>query len=198
MKLDTIPIFLNYLASMITFKDGVLRNTGILATPLTFSIYTLGDELMAGAEFKKVALLLIIQVCMGIIFLIMSTVDLITGIQATLHENAMKDKPEKVGIVIKSKKLWSTFWKCFGILMLTLMLTVLSVIAELMDADVVLWFTTWSLIGFWFMATLFEFYSIGENLARKNNGKKPGIFNFFDRVLDALQQKAIDKINDKL
>ena len=45
------------------------------------------------------------------------------------------------------------------------------------------------------MACGFEFYSIGENLAKRGGGKKPPIFGFVDKILDAVQRKAISKID---
>ncbi len=194
-----IPIIFSYLVKILTIKEGTFKVVGILtAAPTTFGLYKYIEIMLDGADLKKIFITITIEIGMLIIFGIFSTIDMAIGIQASLHENALQPEPLPANVVIKSSKLWSTFWKFFGVVVLTIMLTFLAIIAIALEASVTTWIIMWALIGFWFMACCYEFYSMGENIARKNNGKKPRVFEFFDKVLEALQQKAIDKINDKL
>lgn len=195
----TIPIIFSYLMKILTIKEGTFKVIGLIsAAPTTFGIYKYIEIMLNGADMKKILITLTIEIVMLLIFGLFSTIDMVMGIQASLFENAMSESPLPANQVIKSNKLWSTFWKCFGVIVLTAMLTFLAIVAIMLEADITTWIIMWALIGFWFMACCYEFYSMGENIARKNSGKKPKVFEFFDKVLDALQQKAIDKINDKL
>lgn len=197
--MSLVPIFLTYLSKVVVVKNGVFKIIGLtIAAPASYGVYKYIDIVFNGADMKKILVTLTIEIGMLLIFSIFSTIDMAIGIQASLYENAKIENPLPANQVIKSSKLWSTFWKCFGVVALTILLTFLAIIAILLEAEVVTWFTIWALLGFWFMACSYEFYSMGENLARKNNGKKPRVYEFFDKVLEALQQKAIDKINDKL
>lgn len=194
-----IPIFLKYINKIIYIKEGAFKMLGILAAaPPTFGLYKYFDIIFSGADVKKIYITLGIQVGMLLIFGLFSSIDMVIGIQASLQENATGENPLPANKVIKSNKLWSTFWKSFGVIVLTAMLTFIAIISIALEATVTTWITMWALMGFWFMACCYEFYSIGENIGRRNEGKKPRVFQFFDKVLEALQQKAIDKINDKL
>ena len=144
---------------------------------------------------RDILLTIFIEGIFLFLFSTFSFIDLITGIQASFFYISQKKYPLPSNRVIRSSKLWRTFWKSFGVVMLTLMLTFLSIISILMKSSYTNWAFTWALITFWIMTCSFEFYSIGENLAKRNNGEKPKIFGFFDKILDAIQRKAIKSID---
>ena len=178
---------------MLSLKKGSLALSAMsISTCFTYYL----SILFKGVEIRSIVLSIFIEGVFLFIFMIFTSIDFVTGIQAAFHINAMKEAPLKSDKVIKSSKLWRTFWKSFGIIMLTVMLTFLAMISTIMTSAYAHWVFIWSLIAFWIMACGFEFYSIGENLAKRNNGIKPRIFGFTDNVLDAIQRKTIDKIDD--
>ena len=199
MLKSTIPVFLIYLNKLLYVKQGTFKLMGLIsAAPTSYGLYKYITVVFAGADLKKIYITLLVEAVMFLIFAAFSTIDMFIGIQASLHENAVLAEPLPANQVIKSNKLWSTFWKFFGITVLTILISFVAIISIALEAGIITWVMIWALIGFWFMACAYEFYSVGENIARRNNGVKPRVFQFFDKVLDALQQKAIDKINDKL
>jgi len=96
---------------------------------------------------------------------------------------------------VKSYKLWRTLWKILGVLLLTTMITLIVIFAEIIQSPYAYWFGIWSEVGIWALAAGFEFHSIGENI-EKRCGTKPEIFEFWDKVLTMLQKKALKKIDD--
>ena len=199
-----------FVIKAITFKKGTLA---LLSSSIAFLVtallqnfatdhitvqglltYLIKDE----QDVKHITLSTIIQTGFVFWFLLLTIGDLITGIQASFYVNKMSDKPQAANQVVKSYKLWRTFWKTFGVIVITSMLTFLLYFTIIADFDTLYWTAIWSLITFWLMSCGFEFYSIGENLARMNNGKKPKIFLFIDRVLNAIQNKIIKKIDDTI
>jgi len=204
-----LSIAFNFIIKMITFKKGSLL---LLSSLVSFCVtYTLSittgsstgtinasviQTILKGVELRDIILTVIIESMFVTFFIIFTTIDLITGIQNALYFNSIKEEPLILREVIESNKLWRTFWKSFGVSILTLMLTGLAIFMLLINSYTPYWVILWSLICFWLMACGFEFYSIGENLEKRNEGKKPPIFGFVDKVLEALQKKAISRIDN--
>lgn len=185
----------NFLLKIIAFKKGSLT---LSSTFLSTGVIYYLSLLFKGIEIKDMILTVLVESIFLLLFLVFTSIDFITGIQASFYLNMKRSKPLPARQVIKSSKLWRTFWKSFGVIMLTLMLTFLSLISSLMQGVYIHWLFMWSLIGFWIMACGFEFYSIGENLAKRNHGSKPRIFGFVDKILDAIQRRAINNIDGVL
>ncbi len=178
---------------MIALKQGSLALTSAVAsTGLIYYLKVLFNDVVA----KDVIASLFIQIGFITFFLILTTIDFITGLQASLHLNKAKTTPLKSSEVIKSHKLWRTFWKASGVIIVTSILSFTSIISAILKSDIAYWTITWAMICFSIMACGYEFYSIGENLGKRNENKKPSIFNFVDKILNAIQNKAIKKIDD--
>ena len=118
--------------------------------------------------------------------------DLFTGLQKAKYLNTISVRPQKN--FIKSYKLYRTLWKVLGVLLLNTMITTLCLFTEIIDGEYSYYFTLWSLVTVWLMASGFEFHSIGENI-EKRTGSKPEIFGFMDKILDAIQRLVLRKID---
>lgn len=205
-----LSIAFNFILQMITFKKGaLLLLSASISCVFTYSLSILTSTpadsiqassivqtLLKGVDLRDVILTTTVEIMFFSFFMIFTTIDLVTGIQNALYFNNIEEQPLPLKEVIQSNKLWRTFWKSFGVSVLTLMLTGLAIFMLLVNSYTPYWILLWSLICFWLMACGFEFYSIGENLAKRNKGSKPPIFGFVDKVLEALQRKAISKIDD--
>jgi hypothetical protein len=206
-----LKIAATFILKIFTFKKGalaLLSSIGALfvtfflqvqvnkTSPTLFDYDSVLNLLLKGAEVRDILLMILIQGGFCFFFTIFTTTDLITGIQNALYFNSIETTPLTPKDVIQSHKLWRTFWKSFGVVTLTMMLTFLAIFAVLSKSTALYWVMIWSLITFWTMACGFEFYSIGENLAKRNNGNKPPIFGFVDKILEAVQRKAISKIDN--
>lgn len=202
-----LAVALNFIIKILTFKKGaLLLLSSIISCAVTFTLKLLVNStvyppqnesviqtILKGVEMRDVILTVIIEIMFFSFFMIFTTIDLITGIQNALYNNSVKETPLAPRDVIESNKLWRTFWKSFGVSMLTFMLTGLAIFMLLVKSYTPYWIMLWSLICFWLMACGFEFYSIGENLTKQ--GKKPPIFGFIDKILEALQRRIISKID---
>lgn len=205
-----LTIAFDAVVKLFTFKKGALAmfsalfssiitlslNYKVSASKSTYVLNSYLDILFEGVNLKDVFLLLTVEAGYIFFFISFTMVDMFTGIQNALYFNSRSKEPLPVGRVIESNKLWRTFWKSFGIMILTFMLTFMTLFAILSHHDTLYWIFLWSLICFWTMACGFEFYSIGENLAKRNNNEKYPIFGFIDNVLEAIQRRVIKKIDD--
>lgn len=187
-----IKTALGFIIKLFTFKKGSLF---LLSGFSSFGLSYYVGVLFKDVETRDVLVTMVIEISLLLMFMLFTTTDLITGLQTAFYLNSVSKSPIPKELVVKSSKLWRTFWKGFGVVMFTGMLTLFAIIALLLKSEYVYWAAIWSLLTFWLMACGFEFYSIGENLAKRGGGKKPPIFGFVDKILDAVQRKAISKID---
>ena len=126
------------------------------------------------------------------LFVLFTSVDMVTGIYAAKKVNARRNNPQPK--VIQSFKMWRTGWKFFSVTMVTVALTFLALIAELANSGwmytAFLWVTVW----FWVIVIGFEWKSIGENIERAS-GDKPAIFKFWDKLLSILQTAGFKRVS---
>ena len=190
-----IKTALGFIIKLFTFKKGSLFFlSGFFSAGLSYYVGILFRDIGT----RDVLVTMVIEMSLLMMFMLFTTTDLITGIQTSFYLNSISKYPIPKELVIKSSKLWRTFWKGFGVVMFTGMLTLFAIIALLLKSEYVYWAAIWSLLTFWLMACGFEFYSIGENLAKRSGGVKPPIFGFVDKILDAVQRNAISKIDSSL
>ena len=187
-----IKTALGFIIKLFTFKKGSLF---LLSSFLSFGLSYYVGILFKDIETRDVLVTMVIEISLLLMFMLFTITDLITGLQTAFYLNSVSKSPIPKELVVKSSKLWRTFWKGFGVVMFTGMLTLFAIIALLLKSEYVYWAAIWSLLTFWLMACGFEFYSIGENLAKRGGSKKPPIFGFVDKILDAVQRKAISKID---
>ena len=81
-----------------------------------------------------------------------------------------------------------------GVLLLTTLVALLVLFTEIIKSSYAYNFTIWALVVIWVLASLFEFHSVGKNI-EKRTGSKPEIFGFMDKILDAIQRRALRKID---
>jgi len=154
------------------------------------------ERLNSEFELQKIVLSFFIWIGFTFIFSCFSFGDLITGIQAVLYENKESENPKPFKEVVKSKKMWATIWKGFAVFMITGMLCFASMISVFLKSDIFYYVTIYMLITFSIMACGFEFYSIGENTAKLNNGKKKDIYVFFGKLLDIIEKRIIKRVEN--
>ncbi len=167
------------------FKSGALMGVSI---PLTFGYLKIWNTLFKGVpEYDLVLAVAAVCLCFGFYLLFWIT-DFAWGLIASKHEN--KGKPGWV----KSNKLYSSLGK-FGAVALVdtslLALTLFLLVAKLESASKFVLFIT---VFITFLAMLFEFHSIGENIERKT-GKKPPLYTFFERLAVLLEKILFSRIS---
>lgn len=192
----------SFIFKIFTFKQGsLLLFSGSVSAFFLHYISMLVED----TDPKAIVIPVVLQFVAFFIFMCFTIVDMVTGIQLSYYKSKCPERLKKlketdpdgehIHKVIKSYKLWRTLWKVLGIKLLTIMIMLLSIFLEIVDFHYGYWASIWFLTVVWIMANGFEFYSIGENLINRHN-KKPRIFVFWDSILDAVQKKAIRKIDN--
>lgn len=180
----------NFVLKIIGFKKGSLL---LISGGISAFIVEYMEMLLEGSNLKSIAIPIVLQLFGFMLFMGFTTLDLITGIQLAYFKSKCPENKSKKRY-IKSYKLYRTLWKILGILLITTMMMLLCIFLEIVDFNYGYWICLWSLTVLWLMANGFEFYSIGENLTDRR-GDKPRIFSFWEKVLNAVQNKAIKKID---
>ena len=186
-KMGFFQIAFDFLLKILAYKKGASALLSfVVSISLSASLSNYIALFIEGADKKVMIMPLIIEIIMFIIFFMLNLLDLRYG--------------AKVAIVIKKEKfdwgrIWDTFAKMFGIVFITAMLMVFSMVFESLDSRYLWWASFTPLCFLWILAIGFEFGSLGRHI-KELRGSKPDIFLFFDKVLDSLQKKAIEKIDN--
>lgn len=180
----------SFIGKMVVYKKGSLS---FLSAMLSIGITAYLEILMEGTSKKELIIPVLIQFVCLLFFSLFTIVDLITGLQAAKYINEISANPKEN--YIKSYKLWRTYWKSLGVLLVTSMIMFLCILTEMMDSDWIHTVSLWGLIWFWIIACGFEFQSIGENLEKRGKVKPP-IFSFWDKLIQANQDRFIKKVSD--
>lgn len=193
-----LKVAFSFLFKCINFKNGSLVTiASISSTGIMFYL----DKIFDGTDTKQLAVPILVHAIGFTFFMLFTSFDFFTGIQKAkiLHERALRAKgqqPSSKSSYIKSYKLWRMFWKILGITLINTMVTMFVIFAEIIGSDYGYYIGIWSEVGFWILASGFEFHSIGENI-EKISGKKPEMFEFWDKMNDALQLRFLRKVSDQ-
>ena len=179
----------SFIGKLFLFKKGslVLVSSALSAGTLFYI-----NEMLKGTEVRHLVIPIFTHIVGFCFFFLFVLLDLATGLWNAKHQNEISAKPQKN--YIKSHKLYRTFWKSLGVLLFTSLIMFLCLFTEIIDNNYMYAFTLWALVTVWLMASGFEFHSIGENI-EKRTGSKPEIFGFMDKILDAIQRRALRKID---
>ena len=175
-------------------KQFLLKKGSLVLVSSALSAGTLFyiNEMLKGTEVRHLVIPIFTHIVGFCFFFLFVLLDLATGLWNAKYQNEISAKPRKN--YIKSHKLYRTLWKSLGVLLLTSLIMFLCLFTEIIDSDYMYAFTLWALVTVWLMACGFEFHSIGENI-EKRTGSKPEIFVFMDKILDAIQRRALRKID---
>lgn len=180
-------IAFDFLLKILAYKKGASALLSfVVSLSISASLSNYISIFMDGTDLKVMIMPIIIESIMFTFFFMLCLLDLRYG--------------AKVAIEIKKDKfdwgrVWDTFAKMFGIVFITAMLVVFSMVFESLDSRYLWWASFTPLCFLWILAIGFEFGSLGRHI-KELRGSKPDIFLFFDKVLDSLQKKAIDKIDN--
>ena len=156
---------------------------------IMFSADPIVGSILKNTDGKNLIMPLVVQVCGFSIYFLFVILDFFTGISFAIYDAKRKGRKN----IFNADKLWKTLWKTLGVLLLSMLVTLLVLFTEIIDSNYAYNFTIWALVLIWVLASLFEFHSIGKNI-EKRTGSKPPMFGFMDKVLDAIQKKALSKI----
>lgn len=187
----TIQISLigEYFQKMVFAKNGGLSMFSAFFSSISiteiFSVFKIFDK-------SHIMLPLMVECVFLFLFVLFTSVDMVTGIYAAKKVNARRNNPQPK--VIQSFKMWRTGWKFFSVTMVTVALTFLALIAELAGSGWMYTAFLWVVVWFWVIVIGFEWKSIGENLERAS-GDKPAIFKFWDKLLNILQVAGLKRVS---
>lgn len=187
----------SYLKKMVIANNGGLAGlSAIVGVPLSIFSISL-DKLFKEADYDKVIIPITAHVFFLIFYALFNFIDFATGIRAAKKECELKlGRKASRREYVDMDRVLDTMWKFFTIILITTMVT--ATIYICVASQVLNWFYVplmIVLVVLWFIANGYEFISIGDNIKRRT-GKMPKVFTRFEKVLDKVSEKAIDKIDD--
>ena len=180
-----------FIIKIFTFKNGSgLILSSFLSFFITISTSELFTAVLKNTEFKNLVVPIVVQISGFTVFFLFVILDFVTGISFAIYEARKKGKKN----YFETERLYRTIWKMLGVLLLTTLVALLVLFTEIIKSSYAYNFTIWALVVVWVLASLFEFHSVGKNI-EKRTGSKPEIFGFMDKILDAIQRRALKKID---
>lgn len=161
-----------YLGSLITSMVAVI------------SLDYLNKIFFTNADEKYIWMPVVIQILMTFLYLVITFIDFVLGIRASVVINK---KPFDFYRVIDS------IAKTFATIIVTSLLMLLCLIITASNMQWAMLTSTLVLAFLWVIIILYEYSSIGNHI-KTLYGTKPGIFTFMDRISGKLREKAIQKI----
>lgn len=176
-----------FISKMFAYKKGslTLLSAGT-SVVMSFSLDKYISIFSRDLNIKNVLISVMIQTIMLAIFILLLTYDFLLGVRVSV-----KKRKE----LFEWDKVFDTSAKIVGIGLLTTMVMFLSITSELAGSNWLWWVATTSQCFLWILSNGFEYGSIGRHI-QDLRGDKPAMFKFFDRVLEVLQNKAIQKIEN--
>ena len=182
-------VIMSFLLKMIKFKNGSLT---LLSFTMSLPISYWFNILIGESNPKHLMIPILLMAIGTIMFVLICLMDLWTGLSVARY-NSIKRFGNINKNYVQSHKLYRTLWKLLGVILLSFLLTVTSLMIEIMELS---WIYVVS-ISFqgtvWLLACGFEIHSIGENHL-KRYGYKPRFFKFWDNILNIFEKKVADKI----
>lgn len=183
----------NFLIKLFSFKnEASLILTSFLSLGLTFSTNEIFGAVLKNTDLKHLIVPLFVEIGGFTIYFLFNIVDFCAGLWFAVY-NAKK---MSLQTYFEQEKLYKTLWKMLGVLLLSMLLCFIAVLSEILGAVYSYKFFTFAIIFVLSLASLWEFQSIGKNI-EKRTGSKPEIFGFMDRVLIAIQKRALKKIENE-
>jgi hypothetical protein len=169
-----------YLEKIMDYHNGALF---VIAAPASWGVTRLFKIMFEGVDQKDLIMPLVV-VGVGLFsFFILYFVDFILGIKASQKQNNK----------ISNDKLWQSFWKFFGVVVLLFCMTIFSFLFIALDLGTIYTSFLYLMIAIMIMVCLYEFQSIGKNMEVLYN-KKPKYFAFFEKMANAVESGIIKKI----
>ena len=186
-----IKTVFSFFWKIITFKKGSsLILSSIISSVFMLTANPIFDTLLKNTEFKNLVVPIVVQISGFTVFFLFVILDFVTGISFAIYEARKKGKKN----YFETERLYRTIWKMLGVLLLTTLVALLVLFTEIIKSSYAYNFTIWALVVVWVLASLFEFHSVGKNIQLRT-GSKPEIFGFMDKILDAIQRRALRKID---
>lgn len=174
------------ISKAISFRCGSLLG---ISLPMSIGYMKFWQVLFQDIPNYDIVLSISAMVISFFIYVLFWIADFIWGLIASHHES----KGAKNWV--KSNKLFSSIGKIVAVALFNsslLVLVMFLLVAKLPSASR---FVLFASVFITFIAMLFEFHSIGENIERKTNNK-PRIFNFFERLTAIMEKIFFSKITN--
>jgi hypothetical protein len=169
-----------YLIKTLDFHNGALF---VISLAPSYGVTRLFNLIFEGVEQKELIMPLVV-VAFGIFaFFIVYLADLRLGIKAARKE----------GIDITNIKLWESFWKFFGVIILMFCMTIFCFLFIALNLDTIYKMFLYLTVAFNIMLCLYEFASIGRNLEILYE-KKPKYFILLDTISKTVEAGITNKL----
>ena len=181
-----------FILNIFTFKKGAgFLLSLFLSIPLTISTTEIFGAVLKNTDVKNLIVPIFVEVAGFTLYFLFNLTDFGAGMWyaiAHARKHNLKDYFEE-------EKIYKTFWKMLGVLLLTIMISLIAIVSEIIGASYANKFFIFATVVIFTLACLWEFRSIGKNI-EKRTGSKPEIFEFMDKVLDKLQKRTLKEIDN--
>lgn len=185
---EYIATILDYMLKPFSFQNGSLV---LIASASSYIIMSIFDTIIKDIDLRNIILPLTIFCILFLLYWLVSAIDFYTGLSASKKEFIDEHGHSKG--YIDPDKLWSTVWKFLGVLIISTVLVIFTLIFAVLDQTVHYYIFMYALIIFFLIVILFDLHSIGNNQERRF-GKKPQIYIFLEDIIDTVKNGIIKKI----
>lgn len=176
-----------FLYKIFTYKQGSSALFSFIsAMSITFTLEKLNKVFLENSDPKYIFLPVLVETVMIIIFLSLTFWDFVLGWRV-----AVKIRKED----FDWDRTFDTSAKVVGIILITTVAMFLAMVSESVGSTTFWWGSMISLCFLWILGIGFEYGSLGRNIEALK-GSKPGMFVFFDRLLNTLQNSAIKRVEN--
>ena len=184
LNAQTPKAFFTYISKVFNYENGALV---LLATPPTITFTEILQLVTNDIDKQDLLMPLILSGVGFLVFYLVFMADFFSGIAAAKRKSETKP-------FIQSKKLWASFWKFLGVMIILFMLTTFCLMFALLELGIFYSAFLYLIPLVCLAVTLYEFHSIGENI-ESMYGKKPKYFLLFERISEAADKAIIQKIS---
>ena len=186
-KIAFLKVASKFILKIFAYKKGASALFSFMTTAfLSIGLNSYFKIFMRDTDEKAMFMPMLVQAIMFGFFFCLALLDLRYGSKVAISRRGEKFDWDRV---------WDTAAKMFAIFFITSILMVFSMVFESLHSKYLWWIAFIPQCFLWVLSNGFEFGSLGRHI-QELRGDKPDIFKFFDKVLDKLQKKAIDKLDN--
>lgn len=182
------PALFSVMRKAFTYQGGALI---IMAAAPSYTVKQFFELLLRDVDMRDIMIPLIVFTVLLGVYIVVSSFDFYTGISASKKKHI--DDFGHANGYIKADKLWSSIWKFSGVLLITSVITIFTLIFAILDKNILYGMFMYGLVVFFLIVCLWDMHSIGENQFRRY-GEKPKFYTLVEDAAEIIKNGFIKKI----
>lgn len=185
---ETFTNMFSLIKNAFSYQFGALI---VISAAPAYTVKQFFELLLRGTDMRDIVIPLTVFCILLCVYILVSIADFYTGISASKKEHLISAGVTKG--YIKSDKLWSSIWKFCGVLLISSILTIFTLIFAVLDKDTMYSIFLYGIVFFFIIVVLFDLHSIGENQERRY-GSKPKFYTFVEEATEVIKNGFIKRI----